>query len=661
MVLRILLSCIVVLFGSELNSQSQIDSLNNVAKKFMISDRDSFFIVSDKIIELAKKQNNDSILSEAFLARGMVYQLAKDYQSAMDYYDSAMVYTKYENKNNLRARFGISEMLLKLNIEDDNLEEIFKSNLVQAKQFRDSILISNAYTRYANFYMNKADYVNAIQMLIYSINYKKKVQKLSKILDQAKLAKLFLLIDDIPKAEYYTFEAQKLAKQNKYSISKKIISTLRGKIESRKGNYERADSFLNIALKSYTKFRAKKDIFNTNLLLAELKIKEGKSNEAREYFNAANKYFSDKYDLTLKSFYYLIKSKIELIKGEYILASNSLDTVENYLEHKNNLLFRIDMYKTRAELEKRQNNFEKSLFFSDSYHNLQDSLFKFKFVRQILDMEAKYQTDEKQKQIELLAANNKVYKLKLKQEKLEKFIILAGAFSGFIFLLFLGITYYKVREKNKLIEKTLKQKDILLKEIHHRVKNNLQLISSLLNLQSRYIKDEKAKQVSLDGKNRVRAMSLIHQFLYQKENLINLSLDEYFKKLVKELFEAYRIHEDRIKVDFNIESFELDVDRVIPLGLIFNELITNILKYAFPGERKGKIQIDFKRKDKKLILEISDNGVGFDGETNLSDNSTFGFTLIDALLKKWNGKFEIVSDNGTKATILIPDVDYKGL
>ncbi|HHH55335.1 MAG TPA: hypothetical protein ENK91_16875, partial [Bacteroidetes bacterium] len=613
----------------------------------------------DRIIYLSKKENLDSILINAYLTRAMIYQMARDYKLAMNYNDSALVNDAITDKLKIRALMGKAEMMWKLDYPEKDILKYLDQSKKEALKLKDSTSISSVYFRYSNLYLRKGDYVEAIKVLIKSSEIRPKHLILPRILDLAKLAKLFLLIDNTEKAEFYVKKAQDIASKHRYKVNDKIIAVLRGRIAMEKGEYKKADSLYTIALSSYSQAKAKKDIFSTYVYLAELKLKENKINLADENIELAEKFLSYIKENQVKVRYYLAKSKIQIYKNEFKKASKSLESVENSVDKINSLILKIEYIKTEALLAKKRKQFRKSLELTEKYHQLQDSLVQFKSAQKIFDIEAKYQTKEKQKQIELLEAKNSLYASKIKQEKLQKFIILGGGVIGFIFLMFLGITYFKVREKNKTIEKALKQKDILLKEIHHRVKNNLQLISSLLNMQSRYIKDKKAKQVSLDGKNRVRAMSLIHQFLYQKDDLINLSLDEYFKKLVNELFEAYQISKDRIETIFNIEKIELDVDRVIPIGLIFNELMTNILKYAFPNNRKGKIIINLFEENKKLKLELIDNGVGFDKENDFSNDNTFGFTLIDALLKKWNGIFKIQSGQGTKATIIIPDIYTK--
>ncbi len=227
--------------------------------------------------------------------------------------------------------------------------------------------------------------------------------------------------------------------------------------------------------------------------------------------------------------------------------------------------------------------------------------------------------------------------------------------------LFLGLSLFtvfqlrkrnrKIKSQNEIISKALTDKDLLLREIHHRVKNNLQLISSLLTLQGRSIDDEMAIQAINDGRNRVRSMALIHQDLYNKENLTDIGVKTYLEKLCTELFDTYKIDKDRIQLHLAIDDIDIDIDTMIPLGLIINELITNTLKYAFPQDHKGNLNIDLYNEDEQLILKVEDDGIGYDPSTVRKDS--FGATLISALSDQLEGEMTVYSVDGTCTKLVI--------
>ncbi len=206
----------------------------------------------------------------------------------------------------------------------------------------------------------------------------------------------------------------------------------------------------------------------------------------------------------------------------------------------------------------------------------------------------------------------------------------------------------KTEEK---IEASLKEKEVLLKEVHHRVKNNLQIISSLLNLQSNYIQDKEALEVFKESQNRVKSMALIHEKLYQSGNLSQINIRDYIKDLSAKLFASYRHDAKNIKLNLNVEEIFLEVDKCIAVGLILNELISNALKHAFANKTGGELGISFFKDDSKLILEISDNGIGFPEDFDFQNTETLGLQLVFSLIDQHDGTIEYDKKNGTKFTI----------
>ncbi|MGC9516222.1 MAG: sensor histidine kinase [Methanomicrobiales archaeon] len=215
------------------------------------------------------------------------------------------------------------------------------------------------------------------------------------------------------------------------------------------------------------------------------------------------------------------------------------------------------------------------------------------------------------------------------------------------------------KNASDLIENSLKEKEMLLGEIHHRVKNNLQIISSLLNLQSMHIKDPQDKDLFTESQNRVKSMAIIHEKLYQSQNFTKINLKDYTNSLVKDIMGTYMIDPDQIKIDINAENIELNLETAIPSGLIINELITNSIKHAFPDGQEGKIDVYFEKKDNKYILKIADNGVGFPPNLDLENAQTLGLELVNNLIKQLDGSIELVTNHGTSFKITFPEMEYK--
>ncbi|MBD1829560.1 PAS domain S-box protein [Microcoleus vaginatus GB1-A2] len=198
------------------------------------------------------------------------------------------------------------------------------------------------------------------------------------------------------------------------------------------------------------------------------------------------------------------------------------------------------------------------------------------------------------------------------------------------------------------IKASLAEKEVLLKEIHHRVKNNLQVISSLLKLQSRYIQDSRVSEMLKDSQNRVRSMALVHEQLYQSKDLSNIDFAEYIQNLAHNLFQAYEIHAEGVKLQTKIAQCSLNIDTAVPCGLIINELVTNALKYAFTGKIKGKINIDFTIDNNRFcVLTVSDSGIGFPQDLDYRKARTLGLRLVGSLVKQIRGKIELLETAGT--------------
>ncbi len=213
------------------------------------------------------------------------------------------------------------------------------------------------------------------------------------------------------------------------------------------------------------------------------------------------------------------------------------------------------------------------------------------------------------------------------------------------------------RRAEKQIKASLREKELLLKEIHHRVKNNLQVISSMLYLQSYNIGDELALEMIRDSQNRVRSMALVHEKLYQSEDLAQVDFAEYIRSLVSHLFQSYKVNSSITQLKVNIGDVSMSINMAIPCGLILNELISNSLKHAFPDGRAGEIHVEL-RSDKagKFTLVVSDNGIGLPQDLSLRETESLGLQLVNTLVRQLEGAIELDGSGGTafKITFAAP-------
>ncbi len=210
----------------------------------------------------------------------------------------------------------------------------------------------------------------------------------------------------------------------------------------------------------------------------------------------------------------------------------------------------------------------------------------------------------------------------------------------------------KINVKHEL-EASLKEKEVLLKEIHHRIKNNLQIISSLLNLQLNYLDNEEIIELLKSSQSRIRSMAMIHEKLYKTKELSNINFAEYTKEFTTYLFNAYRNKIGNLRLELDLKDVILDINLSISLGLILNELLTNSLKHAFPDNRDGKLKVSLKEEDSNLELIISDNGVGLPADFDLKKTNSLGLELVDSLIEQHRGKLSINTKDNTEFKITI--------
>jgi len=285
---------------------------------------------------------------------------------------------------------------------------------------------------------------------------------------------------------------------------------------------------------------------------------------------------------------------------------------------------------------------------------LRDTLFDIEKQKQLSELNIKYETAEKEKQLAETSLHLETAK---KKQQFLSFGLLGA-------LIVSGLSYYAFRtkiksnklleEKNEIISRALQEKDILLREIHHRVKNNLQMISALLYLHGKSVDDTSAQLALMESQNRVQSMAMIHQNLYQQDNLLGVGVREYLDKLISHLTDSYNIEKHRITINKNIEIQHLDVDTVIPLALIINELISNALKYAFKDGRHGQIDVYLGQAEGQIMLEVKDNGVGMPAGVSDREAGNFGFKLINILCDRLGATWSTHAEDGTRVTLFVP-------
>ncbi len=330
--------------------------------------------------------------------------------------------------------------------------------------------------------------------------------------------------------------------------------------------------------------------------------------------------------------------EVNLLMGNYKEAlPYQLETVR--LQEKDSDLSNItENYLHVSTIYEHLGDYKAALVYHKKALVIRDSIASVKSDEAMSDMLTKYQTQKKEATIAL----------QQKQISQQKEIQWLGA--GVVLLLsglliFSFISYRNRSKSNRLLAGKNAENELLLKEIHHRVKNNLEVVSSLLALQSSQIDDPNTKEAMLEGQNRVHSIGIVHQKLYQGKNLGAIEMKDYFLNLSESILDSFGA-EQRIKIELAMEKLDVDIDTAVPLGLIVNELLTNTLKYAFPKGQNGNVLIKLEKKSNGILhLEVSDNGVGKSG---LTHGTGFGGQLISLLTRQLSGKMSEENKDGTR-------------
>ena len=202
------------------------------------------------------------------------------------------------------------------------------------------------------------------------------------------------------------------------------------------------------------------------------------------------------------------------------------------------------------------------------------------------------------------------------------------------------------------VKASLREKEALLKEIHHRVKNNLQVVSSLLGLQSRVVADPETRKMFQESQDRIHSMALLHESLYQSRSLSQINFPEYIRQLAAHLFQSYGVSADRIHLRTNLDGLSLTLDAAMPCGLIINELVSNSLKYAFPDGRQGEVRIDLHGlSDGTTRLIVADNGVGLKADVDWTNTRSLGLRLVRTLAQQLGAQIEINTSRGMEVRL----------
>lgn len=584
----------------------------------------------EKAIEIAENSNQEELLAQSHFSLGTYFYFNSKPDSALFYNDKAYGYLKENQSFFLKAKILNSKgaIFAKQGNVIKGISAMLESKKIMSK----------------------------IDTLTFSDSEKFQYKGQNLVLNNS-LANFYNQMDDFDMALFYYDEAYNAALQNK-SI------TYAGVIMSNKGdlllNFNKIPEAIE-ALERGKKLKIEGNahprlIANSDMNIGLAYSKSCDYDKGLLFLNKAhNHYVSNHLDSRL-ALVLNLRGELFLKKKSYERAKTDCEKAKQLADKLNDLETYMNACKCLYEANKNLNLFQASLINHENYLIAKDSLFNKKNVKKQTQLEMQF-TFDKEQEIQKIEA----YK-KEKQRKLYLFL----AIIGLAVVLLLLLLYSKNRNKNKqlatqkaLLEKTVGEKNMLLKETHHRVKNSFQIVSGLLFLQASSIKDKAASKALKETQNRINSMAVLHQKLYKQDHTSGIDCKDYITALMGDILSSYSM--PNIEKKLLIEPIIMDIEVMTSIGLIINELVTNSLKYAF--SKKGNndyIEISVRKKQSDIFLEIIDNGIGISEKAGRRDS--LGLSLVKDLAQKINGKINFESlqnkePKGTKVTIVLKEKD----
>ena len=570
--------------------------------------------------------------------------------------DSALALAKHEHlpREEAVAVFNLMQYYVFNSMPDSTLARYEEGMAMPAVQ-EDPGLKSDFYAQLATLYKRQGNAKAAIQNFANALSLLEKPGYLESQQDEKaltdvqrslviiynNLANLYQDIDDYaPAHEAYGKAFQLLVAMEEPAIAGTVWMN-KGSIYLKEQKFDSAYVVQKEAMQLKRQGNAsQRSLAMSNLNVGNALLGLGRLDAAQEQLDSALDIFVDIDNESGLANALIDRGQLNLAKKLFERARGDCERGKTLSHKVGRLDFQANACECLYEAHKALGNFQRALENHEDLKTLHDSLRNDENTRYITQLEMQYEFDRAE---ETRLAEAEVARLVQveKDRRTRRILMLLSALLLFaVIVAYLWFRNFQIKKKsettltakNEIISKALAEKQLLLKEIHHRVKNNLQVISSLLRLQSRYIEDDAALDALSAGRSRVQSMALLHENLYQEDNLKGVDMQAYFDKLIDGLFRSLNTDEEHITLVKEVAPISLDIDSVVPIGLITNELITNALKHAFSDQEKGELVVRLYEVDQKLHLEVQDNGKGMPADFFDSKVTSFGHKLIKAFV-----------------------------
>jgi len=567
--------------------------------------------------ELSKFQNNPDLPQarrNVTNTLGIYYYFQGNYDSSIYYFQQSYELAKEANDERAMSQIAINlgAIYSASGDREGALQTFFDQlNYYEEKDEVDSLQMAIVLTNIGTSYYYLKNYVKALEYGQKALVFERDPNGRITLLQNLGLAHIETAEKD--SALYYYRKAYKQSTELNSTLNIGLSAKLIGDYYSETQQYDSAKRYLEKGVKLLEPLEYKMETGRSYATLGDNSYETKNYNEALDYHNKALQIFRE------------VGTKNEIAEVQYKM-SNDLSAIGRY----------------------------KDAF--DLLHQskvLGDSLFSNRTAEAVGEMEVKYETEKKEKELALQTARLSQKELELSKQQLFRNVAVAGAFLlGVVALVIYQIKTKSnkvISTKNEQLGKSLSEREALLKEIHHRVKNNLQIIASLLYLQSDESENRDVRRLLEEGQGRVRSMALIHQKLYENDDLKHIPFEEYMKELIGEIKLSFGDRVKDVKLEIEAEGIFFDVDTAVPLGLIINELSTNAFKYAYAKMIGGGVfKVALKKDAKDYRLIVSDNGPGIpDQVLNTTQSSSLGLRLTRMLSEQLEGEYNFTNTSGT--------------
>ena len=611
---------------------------------------DSAIQLHNKAYDLFSKNGDKAGMARALYSMSYDFSLIHDMQKSLECMQKAR--ELFEAVNDINKIYESIEGLIYVHKQlhqEKEVDSLINQLIVIAERSGDEKKLANSYFILGNNYFKQAYLKLAIEAFYKALHMAEKSGdpvEIANAMGSVGLANLYLgeynnAVDYYRKQEVILRELN-----NKYELS--VTYTNLGESYNALKEYATGLAYHLKAYNIRKEMNFQLAISNSLYNIGYTYYLMGDSNNlALEYAGRSLKINREinNYDGLAKS--YMLTGKIHMAKKNDATAISYLERSLSLARQYNIPDVIMESSGDLSRLYARRNNYEKAFASMLIYNEISDSITSGENFKRITQLEMQQAFDKKQNEIEMAHREERLgYETELRRNTLIRNYSLLLGLLIISFGIYMFFNYRRSRRANK-------EKEALLKEIHHRVKNNLMVVSSLLNLQSGSLTDDITKSVVKESQNRVKSMALIHQLLYQSDRFTSIDFPKYLEQLMSSLQNTYKSPGKNIAYSIKADNIKLDIDTAIPLGLITNELATNAYKYAFTDSTGGKIEIDFiKTMDHQYMLRISDDGKGLPQGFDPENSATLGLKLVKILAKQIKATFHFNVNNGTEFNIL---------